>query len=124
MPWYNTLRSSLHALLGTEDPLVPARPLQAVTLEDIRRTMLDLLGEDRSERNVKLTRRIRYASDVDALWYMRGDLMAVLASSRGEARALDEMERLSGMFTQLLPHGLRARPSRLSASYRDRLGAS
>ena len=30
---------------------------------------------------------IRYAGDVQGLWFLRGDLMAALASSHGEAAA-------------------------------------
>jgi hypothetical protein len=117
MNWFNSkLRSSFSALLGGSAP-APA-PAGEVSLDDIRQTMSELAGQDTSDRAAKLKRRIRYASDVEALWFMRGELMGLLARSRGEAAALEEIDRLSDMFSELLPTGLRSRPSPLSGSQR------
>lgn len=117
MTWFNSkLRSSFSALLGGSAS-APA-PVGEVSLEDIRQTMHELARLDRSERAAKLGRRIRYASDVETLWFMRGELMGLLARIRGEAAALEEIERLSNLFSELLPSGLRSRPSPLSGTQR------
>jgi len=119
MAWFNSkLRSSFSALLGVASPAPPAG--EGITLEDIRQTMMELAAQDSTERAQKLTRRIRYASDVEALWFLRGELMALLSRHLGEAAALGEVERLSAMFTDLLPSGLRSRPSPLSHHRGDR----
>ena len=124
MSWFKSkLRSSFSALLSvgssTRTPVIG----EEITLEDIRQTMLELTTVDKGERALKLARRIRYAADVETLWFMRGELMALLARNRGEAAALEELDRLSAMFTDLLPSGLRSRPSPLSGNYRDRVGS-
>ena len=56
---------------------------------------------------------------MQSLWYLRGDLMAALASSHGEAAAREKLETLSEMFEDLLPRGLRSRPSPLGSIARD-----
>jgi len=52
---------------------------------------------------------------VQALWYLRGDLMSVLAGRHGEAAARAKLTAINEMFEQLLPEGLRSRPSPLSS---------
>ncbi len=119
--WFKTkLRSSFSGLLSTHAvPAAAAPPGDGgVTLEDIRQVMLEMTTADKSERAVKLARRIRYAADVETLWFMRGELMALLARTRGEAAAWDELASLSALFTDLLPSGLRSRPSPLSSTFR------
>jgi hypothetical protein len=68
--------------------------------------------EDPRARQV--SRRIRYAIDVMALWYLRGDLMAVLAEHHGEAEAREKLQAITEIFEDVLPEGLRSRPSPLS----------
>ena len=53
------------------------------------------------------------AVSVEALWFLRGEMMAVLSRSRGEALALEQISEISEMFDDLLPEGLRSRPSPL-----------
>ena len=99
---------------GAEDP---------VTLEEIRQAMLALANVDPTERAQKVARRIRYASDVQSLWFIRGEVMGLLARTHGEQAAREEIERVSDMFADLLPQGLRSRPSPLSGNYRGRFGS-
>jgi hypothetical protein len=49
---------------------------------------------------------------------MRGELMALLSRSHGEAAALQKVDSLSSLFADLLPRGLRSRPSPLSNTFR------
>jgi hypothetical protein len=71
------------------------------------------------ERDMGLVRRIRYASDIQTLWFIRSELMAVLARTHGEAVARERLERLGEMFARLLPEGLRSRPSPLVGGHPD-----
>lgn len=105
------LRNSLFGLLGHR--LSPTDSMLEESLEDIREAMLDLLGDDDTPRHPQVMRRIRYATDVQALWYLRGDLLGVLAGRHGEAAARSQMETVTAMFRGLLPRSLHSRPSPL-----------
>lgn len=119
MRWFKTkdLRSSIYAMLS-----VTTRAAQvddAASMDQIREAMLAMVSEDAGERAAGLARRIRYATDLQALWFMRGEIMQLLARDHGEAIARDRIDELSGLFSDLLPSGLRSRPSPLNASYRN-----
>ena len=86
-----------------------------IGIQDIREAMLDLMGEMADNPSPLVTRRIRYAVDIQALWYLRGDLMAVLAKRHGEVAARAKLEPITEMFADLGPLGLRSRPSPLSS---------
>ena len=117
MRWFMPkLRNSIYAMLSsvhapTEMERDAGEP--TVALEDIRQNMLEMLVVDSGERSMRLARRIRYASDLESLWFMRGELMGLLARTHGEAAAFEKVEELSSMFADLLPAGLRSRPSPL-----------
>jgi hypothetical protein len=81
--------------------------------EDIREAMLALLGDRGTRQFANLTRRIRYANDIQALWYLRGDLMAALAATLGESDARQQVHQITLMFRGLLPGSLTSRPSPL-----------
>ena len=107
MRWFtNSLRNSLYGLLGHAQPSDTTLDSR---MEDIRESMLDLLGTSGPRDFPQVTRRIRYAGDVQSLWYLRGDLMAVLASLHGEAQARSHIQSLTDMFRGLLPKALTAR---------------
>ena len=111
MGWFKqSLAGGLYGLLGHRDP--SASVLDA-GLEDIREAMLDLVGPHGIQRFPQVTRRIRYAGDLQGLWYLRGDLMAVLAAMHGESVARERIEALTELFQGLLPGGLASRPSPL-----------
>ena len=119
MRWFKTkdLRSSLYALLSVST----SRPRldDAATMDQIREAMLAMIAEDGGERATGLARRIRYATDLQALWFMRGELMHLLARGHGEAAAREQVDGLSSLFAHLLPSGLRSRPSPLDSTYRN-----
>ncbi|MES3003730.1 MAG: hypothetical protein V4787_23770 [Pseudomonadota bacterium] len=81
--------------------------------EDIRESMLSVLGDTGIKHFPQVTRRIRYANDIQALWYLRGDLMGALAAMHGEAAARQKIASITHMFQGLLPGGLNSRPSPL-----------
>ena len=105
------LRSSIYGLLG--NPLAPSESVLENGTEDIRESMLTILGEAGSKDFPQITRRIRYANDIQALWYLRGDLMAALASMHGELAARQKIASVTQMFQGLLPGALNSRPSPL-----------
>lgn len=81
---------------------------QAVTIEKIRSSMLAALddGSSSGDRQHRLERRIQHAEGAQGLWAQRGDLMAVLASVHGEARAVEKLLQLTSLFRDVLPQGL------------------
>ena len=114
MRWFKpNLRSSLHAIFSSSFPDSVPTAVMEHSIEDIRQAMLDLMTNVQDERFPHVVRRIRYATDVQGLWFLRGDLMGALASSCGEAAARQKLETISEMFEDLLPPGLRSRPSPL-----------
>jgi hypothetical protein len=112
MRWFKgSIRSSIYGLLG--NPAGPTESTLETGIEDIREAMLGLLGDAGPKQFPNVTRRIRYANDVQALWYLRGDLMAALAATQGEAAAREKIQRITQMFQGLLPGSLTSRPSPL-----------
>lgn len=119
MRWIKpNLRNSLHAIFSwSPSSAAPTQPQVEFTIDDIRNRMMGLLpegGDD--ERAAIIRRRIRYADSVESLWFLRGELMAILARTQGEAIALEIVSGVSEMFDDLLPAGLRSRPSPLGKS--------
>ncbi|WP_427912151.1 hypothetical protein ACPWT1_16080 [Ramlibacter sp. MMS24-I3-19] len=112
MRWLkSSVRANLYGLLG--HPVDPTESTLDVGTEDIRTSMLELLGHGGFSRFPQLTRRIRYAGELQGLWYLRGDLMAAVASMYGEAIARERLREVSELFQGLLPGGLSSRPSPL-----------
>lgn len=100
------LRSSYMALLGRSEPTPEA--LDART-EIIRELMLHELGDYGERKFPAVARRVRYASDVQGLWYARSDVMAILANTYGETVAREKIAKISGRFNGLLPKSLTGR---------------
>ena len=117
MRWFKpNLRSSVSAMFSSGHPSVPAESaLEEVGIEDIRTSMLALIGDIEEQKFLHVGRRIRYASEVMGLWYLRGDLMALLASRHGEVQARANLKTITDMFEDMLPKGLRSRPSPLAS---------
>jgi hypothetical protein len=112
MRWLKpSLRSSIYGLLG--NPVPPSESVLESGTEDIRESMLTALGDSGPKQFPQITRRIRYASDIQALWYLRGDLMAALAAKHGEVEAREKVASVTAMFQGLLPNSLNSRPSPL-----------
>ncbi len=94
------IKTSCMAMLGLAQPTPAA--LNDRT-EDIRQLMLDELGDDGEKKFPAVTRRIRYAQDIQALWYARSDVMVILANTHGETIAREKVACISGRFKGLLP---------------------
>lgn len=120
MSWFtSSIRDSIYSLLGSSRPGAITEEHPAVSADDIREAMLELIKGVQSERAAHVVRRVRYTDDVQALWYLRGDLMYVLAESQGEAAAREQLKTITALFADLLPKGLRARPSPLGSASRS-----
>lgn len=78
-------------------------------MEDIRKMMLEQLGGDGEKKFPAVTRRVRYAQDIQALWYARSDVMAILAKTHGETLAREKMALISSQFKGMLPKALAQR---------------
>ena len=112
MRWLKpNLRRSIYGLLG--NPVAPSESILENGTEDIREAMLAVLGESGPKQFPQITRRIRYASDIQALWYLRGDLMGALAAVHGELAAREKIAPITNQFRGLLPNGLTSRPNSL-----------
>ena len=118
MRWFKTtlLRSSIHAMLSVST--ARPRPPDPVTMDEIREAMLGLVELEGGERSAGLARRIRYATELQALWFMRGEIMQLLARTHGEQAAREKVDELSALFGNQLPSGLRSRHSPLNPPYR------
>jgi hypothetical protein len=92
----NSIRTSLLGLLVQEHKPTDSSLLDQS--EGIRQAMISVLGDDAKIEHPVLLRRIRYAEDIQALWFLRSDLMAALSSLYGERRAHDVMAHLNDMF--------------------------
>ena len=97
------LRSSVLALLGRSEPT--PQVLNA-RIEVIRELMLHELGDYGEKKFPAVARRVRYAPDVQGLWYARSDVMAILANTYGETVAREKIASISGRFNGLLPKSL------------------
>ena len=80
---------------------------------EIQESMLDALGQVGMKAFPAVSRRIMYAPDLQALWYVRGDLMAALSALHGEVQARETIQDISDRFDGLLPRGMSTRPSPL-----------
>lgn len=111
MRWLKPTLRSVYGLLGNRP--APTESILDEGTEDVRESMLCALGPSGTRHFPQVTRRIRYANDIHALWYLRGDLMAALANMHGEAEARQKIASITAQFRGLLPGGLNSRPSPL-----------
>jgi len=99
------LRNSLHSLLGRDAPASTAW-VRDNRLEEVRRAMLfHMVGIGGGEA-ARITMRVRYAIDAEALWYLRSDMRGALAMARGAEVADETMREIAPLFQGLLPRAL------------------
>jgi len=87
------LRDSFWALLGQREPETPEAAVERVR-EAIQDALFEQLGEDGFELKV----RVRFARDIEGLWYLRPEIMNAIATQHGEAAAHVCMTRLTLLF--------------------------
>jgi hypothetical protein len=91
-----------------------ARDPDTDVAEHFRQSMLELTRTVPGDRASRLALRIRCAATLQSLWFMRSDVMALLAPAFGEVEARHRLDAISALVREMLPSGLRSRPSPLA----------
>lgn len=69
----------------------------------IRSAMLSVLQAHSGHSVQRVAQRVRFAADVESLWYLRQDVMVALSAIDGEAAARRQMKAINSMFEGGLP---------------------
>lgn len=101
-----TLRTPLHDLPGRDKPSSTAW-VRDQGLEEVRRAMLQSLGNVTGCEAARMSMRVRYAADIEALWYLRADLLRTLVPLRGEVAAQRMVDEVTTLFQGQLPRAPR-----------------
>ena len=88
----------------------PAPALHRQRTEAVRAAMLEALAGTDQPAARSLVIRVHCAADAVGLWYLRPEVMSVLAARHGEAAARQTLARLGVHFRDILPEGLASRP--------------
>lgn len=65
--------------------------------------MLSLLAGNDEHDLQHISRRVRFAADLEALWYLRQDVLVALSRIEGEVAAQQRMHRINRLFKRGLP---------------------
>ena len=76
---------------------------EAVRLEKIRTGMLQALAACSEGSHPLLSDRIRFATDLESLWYLRTELLAVMTQALGPDAAGRGLEDITRQFIGVLP---------------------
>lgn len=80
-------------------------------LQAVRQAMLNSLAlAPPSTAQAGLWGRVLYAQDIQTLWYLRSDVMTLLAQPLGESAARAQLATITPLFEGLLPAAQKARP--------------
>jgi hypothetical protein len=111
MSWKKSkFASSLMSLFGESAPDLNPEG----RIKDIRQAMLDCLaGLGDSHELARVWGRVLYAADIQSLWYLRAEVMNLLAGLLGETAAHSHLSSITNMFNGLLPAAQKPRPNRL-----------
>lgn len=101
------MRDSFWALLG-----VKAADSRGEALEQVRRAMLKVIDEQNGDERLRLDAKISFATNLEALWYLRPELMQMIAATEGEGTAKVCIAAITDLFRGYQPGGV---PSRFSA---------
>jgi len=72
----------------------------------VRHAMLSLLQAHGGHSAQRIAQRVRFANDLEALWYLRQDLMSALVELDGEAAARRQLHPINTLFKGRLPGAL------------------
>ena len=84
-------------------------------LVQIRTSMLSLLEARPGNTVHRVAQRVRFADDLEALWYLRQDVLTSLAEIDGEPSARRQMRRINSLFKGGLPQTMGPRVHRFTA---------
>jgi hypothetical protein len=80
--------------------------------QHIRAMMLRLLEPHDGEHVSRTQQRIRFAQDMESLWYLRQDLLLVLTEFKGNEMARAQTLKINEFFQGCLPATMRPRSHR------------
>jgi hypothetical protein len=112
MNWIKSASSSFWGVVGMAP--APSEALLEERTEEIRLAMLSTLGENGAQTYPALRRRLMFAADLEALWYLRSEWMGALSTLHGERVAAAHLRSINIQFQGLLNKGMNSRPSPLS----------
>jgi hypothetical protein len=69
----------------------------------IRHAMLSLLQVHGGHSIQRVAQRVRFAGDLEALWYLRQDVLTALSAVDGEVAARRQMRQINRLFKGGLP---------------------
>jgi hypothetical protein len=69
----------------------------------IRTAMLSLLQVHGGHAVQRVAQRVRFAGDLEALWYLRQDVLTALSAVDGEVAARQQMRQINRLFKGGLP---------------------
>jgi hypothetical protein len=99
------LRDSFWAALGRDEET----DSHDAALERVRKAMLAVVEEYGGDDHYRLDMKISFARDIAELWYLRPDLMQVVAQAQGEEVAQECVAKITALFKK---HHLGGRPSK------------
>ena len=99
------IRNSFWAVLGRGDTSDSAD----VALERVRKAMLLVIEEFGGDDHIRLDMKINFAREIAELWFLRPELMHVVAAAQGEQVAQECMAEITALFKK---HHLGGTPSR------------
>lgn len=105
--------SSLLRLLSL--PVFNFRRSTERQLVQIRTSMLSLLEARPGNTVHRVAQRVRFADDLETLWYLRQDVLTTLAAIDGEPAARRQMRRINSLFKGGLPQTMGPRVHRFTA---------
>ena len=76
----------------------------------IRNAMLSLLQNHGGHGTQRVAQRVRFAGDMEALWYLRQDVLTALSAVDGEVAARRQMRQINRLFKVGLPGAMVPRP--------------
>ncbi|MFT4243322.1 MAG: hypothetical protein QM569_13695 [Acidovorax sp.] len=91
------LRSNTQDLLARDKPSSTGW-VRHQGLEEVRKAMLQSLAGTSGCEAARMNMRLRYAVDIEALWYLRADLFDTLVALRGETGARSQLDRITALF--------------------------
>jgi hypothetical protein len=113
MSWLKSASASFWGAVGSLTP-APSESVLIERCEEIRQNMLSTLGEKGAAMFPALRRRLMFAADIEALWYLRSEWMGALSSLQGERVAAAHLRSINIQFEGVLSKGMNSRPSPLS----------
>jgi hypothetical protein len=69
----------------------------------VRHAMLSLLQTHGGHAIQRISQRVRFADDIESLWYLRQDLLLALSALDGEAAARRKLRQINTLFKGCLP---------------------